>query len=112
MIPTRTLALAAAAAAAVGVQAATIRIDVGKSGLAFSPNMVTASVGDVLEYHFFAINHSVVNGAFDTPCAPVTSGGFFSGFMPTSGGGENVSAVMRCLMPCLLARVSFDGRQE
>lgn len=93
MVCASILATAVLAGASTVVNGATIRIDVGRDGaLAFNPSTVTAMVGDVLEYHFFANNHSVVQGAFDTPCAPVTSGGFFSGFMPTSGSGENVSA--------------------
>ena len=50
------------ASLALTANAATIRVDVGKSGLAFSPNQITAAKNDVLDFHFFAINHSVVAG--------------------------------------------------
>ena len=83
-----TIAVLAAAAAS----AATIRVDVGKSGLTFSPSTITAAKGDILDFHFFPINHSVVAGDFNSPCRPATTGGFFSGFVPVkSGSGEGVS---------------------
>jgi len=69
-------------------QAATVTIAVGQNGLSFSPNSVTANVGDIIEYQFFPPNHSVVMGDFNNPCAPATQGGFFSGFF--AGGSENV----------------------
>lgn len=76
---------------AASASAATIRIDVGQnSALAFTPNSVTAAKNDTLEFHFHSLNHSVVQGDFSNPCKPVSTGGFFSGFMPTSS-GENVS---------------------
>lgn len=77
-----TVALALAAHAG----AETIRIDVGENGLAFTPDTVTAKVGDVLSFNFHPINHSVVMGDFENPCAPAKTGGFFSGFMPVSSG--------------------------
>ena len=79
-------------AMAASATAATVRIDVGENGLAFTPNNVTAAMGDMLEFHFHPINHSVVMGDFSNPCQPATTGGFFSGFMPTSS-GENVSLI-------------------
>ncbi|KAL7955791.1 hypothetical protein V8C34DRAFT_290451 [Trichoderma compactum] len=84
-----TLATAAVVALAPQANAETIRIDVGQNNaLAFSPDSVTAKVGDILDFHFHAINHSVVMGDFENPCAPAKTGGFFSGFMPVSGSGE------------------------
>ncbi|KAK0744227.1 hypothetical protein B0T18DRAFT_306678, partial [Schizothecium vesticola] len=47
-----------------------------------------AVAGDILEFHFLSQNHSVVRGDPSTPCHPVASGGFFSGFLPTTL-GEN-----------------------
>lgn len=86
-----TLATAAVVALASHANAETIRIDVGQNNaLAFSPDSVTAKVGDILDFHFHAINHSVVMGDFENPCAPAKTGGFFSGFMPVSGSGEAV----------------------
>jgi plastocyanin len=82
-----TLAVATLSAVA---SAKTIRIDVGESGLSYTPDDITAAVGDILEFHYHAINHSVVAADFASPCKPKASGGFFSGFFPTTG-SENVS---------------------
>ncbi len=73
---------------ALVASAKTIPVDVGPSGaLSFSPSTITgAAAGDVLEFHFHPINHSVVMSDFDTPCVPAKSGGFYSGFMPVSSG--------------------------
>lgn len=67
---------------------ATIRIDA--KNLAFEPNVVSAEVGDVLEFHFLPNNHSVVMGDFDDPCQPVKTNGFYSGYHPVES-GEAVS---------------------
>ncbi|KAJ2967809.1 hypothetical protein NQ176_g9489 [Zarea fungicola] len=77
-------------ALALGATAKTIRVDVGQTGLSFTPDTITASIGDTLEYHFHPLNHSVVMGDFANPCQPAKTGGFFSGFMPVSS-GEAVS---------------------
>ncbi|KAG8415358.1 hypothetical protein J3459_011428 [Metarhizium acridum] len=80
--------VAAFSALAAQASAKTIRIDVGKDGLAFSPDSVTAAKGDILEYHFYK-QHSVAMGDFANGCTPAAQGGFFSGVMKTSGNGEN-----------------------
>lgn len=68
-----------------------IPIDVGKVPLTFSPNITTASQGDVLEFTFFSKNHSVVQGPFTSPCSVGSlTPSFFSGFMPTAS--ESVSS--------------------
>ncbi|EHK26358.1 uncharacterized protein TRIVIDRAFT_120747, partial [Trichoderma virens Gv29-8] len=69
--------------------AKTIRIDVGESGLSFTPNDIEAAVGDILEFHYHPKNHSVVAADFATPCKPKAEGGFYSGFFPTAS-GENL----------------------
>ncbi|KAL7897531.1 Cupredoxin [Trichoderma sp. SZMC 28014] len=76
-----TLAVTAFSAVA---SAKTIRIDVGQSGLTFSPNDITAAVGDILEFHYYPKNHSVVAADFASPCKPKAEGGFYSGFFPTT----------------------------
>ena len=81
--------LLAVTALAIQANAATHRIDVGMDGFTFTPDSLTAAKGDELEFHYHPLNHSVVMGDFSNPCKPATSGGFFSGFMPTSS-GENV----------------------
>jgi len=77
--------LAIAAFASTALAGTTIPIAVGKNGLAFTPNNVNASTGDVLEFTFYAKNHSVTQGSFATPCqVGALTESFFSGFMPTS----------------------------
>lgn len=73
--------------AATAASAKTLRIDVGKGGLAFAPNSVTASKGDVVEFHFGeSTTHNVVAGDFESPCQPASSGGFYSGAMAGGSG--------------------------
>lgn len=69
--------------------AKTVRIDVGKDGLEFSPSNAKAEMGDMLEFHFYPMQHSVALGMMDKPCEPM-DGGFYSGMMPTKD-GEAVS---------------------
>lgn len=69
------------AALALGSIAAakTVSVDVGESGLAFSPNSITAGVGDEVAFDVYP-PHSVTQGnGFDDPCH-FLPGGFFSGF--------------------------------
>lgn len=75
-----TLTVAALSLLASQASAKTVRIEVGSSGASFSPNSVTASVGDILEYHFAGGKHSVVRGDFSKGCSPTSNGGFYSGF--------------------------------
>ena len=65
--------------------AKTITIGVGEGGLVFKPESVTADVGDLLDFHFYPKNHSVVQGTFSSPCQPL-AGGAYSGFMPEEAG--------------------------
>jgi plastocyanin len=87
MLSSTTLLLAGAGlAAAVTI----IPVSVGKSGLTFAPNVIYAQVGDVIEFNYWPLNHSVVAGDFSNACGPATSNGFFSGFFPTKAGTVNV----------------------
>ncbi|KIH86584.1 hypothetical protein SPBR_08582 [Sporothrix brasiliensis 5110] len=61
----------------------TVTITVGESGLAFTPNTVSAAVGDFLVFSFYPRNHSVALGSWDKACAPAPNG-FFSGFIPVA----------------------------
>ncbi|AEO66437.1 uncharacterized protein THITE_2114550 [Thermothielavioides terrestris NRRL 8126] len=87
MLAPSTLVLAGLTAHAA---AKTIPVVVGKNGLTFQPDEIQAEVGDVLEFRFYAKNHSVVAGDFSKACVPAEENGFFSGFFPTTGTGANV----------------------
>jgi len=86
---------------AATVVAKTIVITAGTGGLAFSPDTVTAAVGDVLEFHFVGSIHSAVQGDFSSPCVQ-SSGGFDSGkissvgHLPTPTGYQVADIFMIC----------------
>ncbi|KAL7938830.1 Cupredoxin [Trichoderma chlorosporum] len=78
--------LASAVSAASSLQVVTV----GKDGaIQFSPDTLTAAVGDQVEFQFYGPSHSVVQASFDAPCAALSGGnGFFAGFN-TNGNGPN-----------------------
>ncbi|KAH6675619.1 hypothetical protein B0J14DRAFT_652464 [Halenospora varia] len=62
-------------------------VSVGAEGLVFTPDSITAAVGEVVEFCFYPNNHSVTRSEYKTPCIPYeVSGpskqGFWSGFRP------------------------------
>ena len=63
-----------------------IPVDVGKGGLIFSPNNITAEKGDSIQFTFYPQSHTVVESTFDKPCN-YKSGGIFSGdgFLTSNG---------------------------
>ncbi|KAK0643804.1 hypothetical protein B0T16DRAFT_416646 [Cercophora newfieldiana] len=61
-----------------------IPISVGRFNLTFTPNTINVTQGDIIEFRFWARNHSVVQGTWDEACKPINTGGFFSGFVPQS----------------------------
>lgn len=82
----------AALAAAVPALAANITVLVGMSqngtvGTVFDPQVVTANVGDFVNYEFRAGNHTVTQSSFADPCTQqfntvTQQNGFTSPFMP------------------------------
>jgi plastocyanin len=65
------------------VSAAVFDVQVGASGLEFTPEALFANVGDQVVFHFNPKNHTVTQSAFADPCGP-KEGGFDSGFMPVA----------------------------
>ncbi|ROV87303.1 hypothetical protein VPNG_10400 [Cytospora leucostoma] len=59
----------------------------------FDPTNTTADVGDILEFHFKAHNRSVVQGDYDRPCQPASTGGFYSGFFVEADATKENSTV-------------------
>ncbi|KAF3764274.1 hypothetical protein M406DRAFT_260389, partial [Cryphonectria parasitica EP155] len=49
--------------------------------LSFTPNSVTANPGDIVQFQFAAVNHSVTQSLEASPCQPVdaTNGGTVNG---------------------------------
>ncbi|KAG9019559.1 hypothetical protein FRB90_000467 [Tulasnella sp. 427] len=79
--------IATAVAAVLAVPAVfaqtTHSVVVGASGLTFTPNQVTAAVGDIVTFEFHPKNHTLTQSTFASPCSPM-SGGVDSGFMPVA----------------------------
>jgi len=76
----------------------------------FSPNEVTARVGDVLEFHFggpgkgvLGGNHSVAQGVFGDPCRPAPNA-WFSGYQVINGSVTESVCSHRCLRGGLFLR--------
>jgi plastocyanin len=86
-----TASLSASAAGALST-GKVFDVNVGnlKAELIFEPDTVLASVGDIINFHFYPINHSVAQSSFDKPCQPLEGGvgqiPIFSGFLPAKGG--------------------------
>lgn len=63
-----------------------IPVIVGGDKQAFTPNLVEAEIGDVLQFQFAAGNHSVTQSTEGNPCQPILDGAgastsIHSGFM-------------------------------
>jgi plastocyanin len=56
----------------------------GDAGLVYTPNQVTAAVGDVVHFVMLAKNHTVTQSTFANPCVKM-AGGQDSGFLPNAG---------------------------
>ncbi|KAF9068736.1 Cupredoxin [Rhodocollybia butyracea] len=65
------------------VRSAIIDVTVGGTNgtVAYSPNNVNASVGDIVRFTFQQKNHTVTQSSFASPCSPLADG-FDSGFVP------------------------------
>ncbi|CAI6304278.1 unnamed protein product [Periconia digitata] len=68
-------------------------VAVGQNGLKFTPDTITAKVGEQIVFEFFPKNHAVVQANFDSPCKP-KDGGIFSGFVPVPEGRANKTFVV------------------
>jgi len=69
---------------AVSVSAQTTHsVLVGENGLTFTPNQVTAAIGDTVSFEFHPKNHTLTQSTFASPCTAM-SGGVNSGFMPVA----------------------------
>ena len=62
-----------------------IDVKVGNGGLVFTPNTVSAKVGDMINFHFYPTGHSVAESAFGSPCT-YKQGGIWSGSVSSSSG--------------------------
>jgi plastocyanin len=75
-----TTAAAVASGTVVAGTGATHSVTVGgPQGLSFSPEQLSAAVGDTVIFTFLSQNHTATQSAFDTPCEPL-AGGMDAGF--------------------------------
>ncbi|KAI0692992.1 Cupredoxin [Cerioporus squamosus] len=72
-------------------------VTVGTNGaLAFSPDNLTANVGDTVTFRFASKNHTVTQSSFANPCTPLGESsanglaGFDSGFMPVAADASDL----------------------
>jgi len=88
-----TFALAALSIGCTLAQSGQITVHVVTVGntngsLTYSPDSITASKGDMVQFQFMPKNHTVTQSNFDNPCEPVSMHsnvtGVFSGFMPVA----------------------------
>ncbi|KAJ7828286.1 hypothetical protein B0H14DRAFT_2367190 [Mycena olivaceomarginata] len=65
-------------------RSAVIDVAVGGTGvIAYTPNQVTANIGDVIQFVFKQENHTITRSTLASPCSPlVGEGAFDSGFVP------------------------------
>ncbi|KAK4156678.1 hypothetical protein C8A00DRAFT_30439 [Chaetomidium leptoderma] len=64
----------------VGAGGATHSVTVGgPQGLAFSPQQISAAIGDTVIFSFLSQNHTATQSAFDKPCVAI-DGGMDSGY--------------------------------
>ncbi|KAJ9667148.1 hypothetical protein H2201_002668 [Coniosporium apollinis] len=72
-----------------------VQVGTADGALVFSPDNIKAKIGDVVQFQFRPMSHSVVQSTFDQPCMPIrnvmpnATDAFFSGFMPTNYTGPN-----------------------
>ncbi|RDW65471.1 hypothetical protein BP5796_10163 [Coleophoma crateriformis] len=99
---TSTEAAKATGAAGTGTPPASkiIKIVVGSpnrnKSLVFTPNDVTAAPGDVLQFQFSMINHTVTQSTFANPCMPIAgseanAAEIHSGFVPVGANQTTVT---------------------
>ena len=55
-------------------------IAVGQDGLTYTPNTLTANVGDQVQFNFASSGHSVAESTFAAPCQPANGSAFWTGF--------------------------------
>jgi len=70
------------------------QVQVGASGLTYTPSNITAQPGDTITFTFMAKNHTATQSTFADPCKKLDNTttnqlGFDSGFMPVANGTTN-----------------------
>jgi plastocyanin len=87
------LASVALATLATTVAGVAHQVDVRKGGLTFTPNQLTAAVGDAIQFNFNPKNRLVTQSTFAAPCMYMPNGAD-SGFMPVAAGAATAPTYM------------------
>lgn len=66
----------------------------GTAGDVYTPNSITANVGDMVEFTFMETNHTATQSSFTTPCIKL-DGGVDSGFMSNPNNTVNPPPTMK-----------------
>jgi len=85
----RFTSLAVLAVAPLLAAAVNITVQVGANGLSYTPSNFTANVGDIVNFVFYAKNHTVTQSSFAAPCTKFVNTttnavGIASGFVPVA----------------------------
>jgi plastocyanin len=74
----------------VSLTGVTHSVTAGFNGLHFEPSNVVAEIGDIVQFEFLPMNHSVAQSSFAEPCVPLADEtGFFAGFEFATKEGKN-----------------------
>ena len=65
-------------ALALAVSAKVIQVEVAEDGFSFTPNTISAAVGDQVAFTFNGNGHNVAQGNFGAACQPYKTNPFFS----------------------------------
>ncbi|KAJ5032552.1 uncharacterized protein L3040_009153 [Drepanopeziza brunnea f. sp. 'multigermtubi'] len=89
MVPGIVYAQGSSPSSTASAAAATHSVNVGATGHHFTPDSLKAAKGDIIEFRFYPLNHSVARADFRSPCFPyeLTGAGrvgFWSGFEPVN----------------------------
>ena len=75
-----------------------IKVSDKNGSLIYSPASIHVPVGDMVQWHFYPKNHSIVQAAFSNPCTPISNvmpnvTTFFSGYMPVKATDQEMPAL-------------------
>lgn len=93
-------ALAQTTSAVASTATGTVKMHIVKvsnknGSLTYNPSNTIAAVGDMVQFQFYPVNHTVTQSTFANPCVPIhnvmsNTTGFFSGFMPVSASASTM----------------------
>jgi plastocyanin len=96
MMPPSSTSSAMSATGSVAVHV--IKVSDKNGSLIYSPASIHVPVGDMVQWHFYPKNHSIVQAAFSNPCTPISNvmpnvTTFFSGYMPVKATDQDMPAL-------------------